>query len=394
MPAPGDLVHETSSSTGTGNLTLAAVNGKRRFSDVFGTGGSNVFDYFISNRDAAEWERGTGSMSDANTLVRNTVIASSNSNSAVNFSAGVKDIANDVPAADQVYNPNATVTDGHAVLMDGTTGRRIKSAGAAPYVVGGTDVSLADGGTGTSLSSPGADRIPFWDQSAAKIDWLTPGSGLTITGTTMTASSPSEVELGGTTDTTLARASAGEVSVEGTLLKKVGKETIWIPAASMITGASGSPTGPVVEVSAGLNYIFTLDFDGAGTSKEYAYFQLAMPKSWNLGTVTYQVYWTSTATDTDGVVWGLQAVSVADNETLSATFGTAVEITDNAQSNSTELLVSAESSALTVGGTPAAGELVLFRFYRDPANASDGHAEDARLVGIRLFFTTSASTDA
>lgn len=152
MPAPADLVHEASTTTGTGNLTLSEINGKRRFSSPFGTGGSNVFDYFVSHRGAVEWERGTGSMSDANTLVRDTVIASSNSNSAVNFSAGLKDVTNDIPAANQVYNENATVTDGHAVLFDGTTGRKLKSAGAAPYVAGGTDVPVADGGTGASTA--------------------------------------------------------------------------------------------------------------------------------------------------------------------------------------------------------------------------------------------------
>lgn len=152
MPTPADLVHEASTTTGTGNLTLSEINGKRRFSSPFGTGGSNVFDYFVSHRGAVEWERGTGSMSDANTLVRDTVIASSNSNSAVNFSAGLKDVTNDIPAANQVYNENSTVTDGHAVLFDGTTGRKLKSAGAAPYVAGGTDVPVADGGTGASTA--------------------------------------------------------------------------------------------------------------------------------------------------------------------------------------------------------------------------------------------------
>ena len=103
MPTPANLVHETSVSTGSGNLTLIAVNGKQRFSTAFGTGvTTNVFDYFISNRDAAEWERGTGHMSDATTFVRDTVLESSNGGAAVNFSAGTKDVANDIPAAEQV----------------------------------------------------------------------------------------------------------------------------------------------------------------------------------------------------------------------------------------------------------------------------------------------------
>lgn len=57
------------------------------------------------------------------------------------------------------------------------------------YNAGGTDVALADGGTGASLADPGADRIMFWDDSAGAVTWLTAGSGLTITDTTITAAS-------------------------------------------------------------------------------------------------------------------------------------------------------------------------------------------------------------
>lgn len=57
-----------------------------------------------------------------------------------------------------------------------------------------TPVSLANGGTGASLSDPNADRIAFWDDSAGAVTWLTAGTGLTITDTTIAASG------GGTVD--------------------------------------------------------------------------------------------------------------------------------------------------------------------------------------------------
>lgn len=117
MPAPSDLVHETATTTGTGNFTLTNVNGKRSFNTAFGTGGANVFDYYISSRDAAEWERGTGSLSAATTLVRDTVIASSNANAAVNFSAGTKDVTNDIPAVNQ-FRTDATEDTAPAVAAD------------------------------------------------------------------------------------------------------------------------------------------------------------------------------------------------------------------------------------------------------------------------------------
>jgi hypothetical protein len=55
-------------------------------------------------------------------------------------------------------------------------------------ITGITNIALGDGGTGASLSDPGADRLLFWDDSAGSMAWLTAGSGLTITGTTITAS--------------------------------------------------------------------------------------------------------------------------------------------------------------------------------------------------------------
>lgn len=101
---PATLIHQQSTTTGTGNFTLSTVGGKQGFSTAFGTGATtNVFDYFISNQSASEWERGTGHMSDATTLVRDTVVESTNANAAVSFSAGTKDVCNDFPAGSVQY---------------------------------------------------------------------------------------------------------------------------------------------------------------------------------------------------------------------------------------------------------------------------------------------------
>lgn len=87
-----DRIKETSTTTGTGNFTLAgAVAGFRAFSAAVGSGHTTY--YVITNRDAAsEYEVGYGTMSGSTTLVRTSVIASSNANAAVNFSAGTKDV--------------------------------------------------------------------------------------------------------------------------------------------------------------------------------------------------------------------------------------------------------------------------------------------------------------
>ena len=99
-----DRVKETSTTTGTGTLNLSgAVSGFQTF--VAGVGDGNTTYYAIVNRDAAEWETGLGTVTDAttDTLARTTVIASSNSDSAVDFSAGTKDVFTTLPASKASY---------------------------------------------------------------------------------------------------------------------------------------------------------------------------------------------------------------------------------------------------------------------------------------------------
>ncbi len=180
-------------------------------------------------------------------------------------------------------------------------------------------------------------------------------------------------------------------TTSGATIKTVGKQTIWVPANSMTPSTtSGAATGQI-ETANGQN-VEVLDFDA--TADEHACFNIAMPKGWNESTVTFQAFWCSTATDTDGVAWGLQAVAMGDNEALNQSYGTPVVVTDDAQSATTEVYVTAESTAVTIAGTPAEGDIVTFRVFRDVSDANDDMTEDARLLGIKLFYTDNAATDA
>lgn len=97
-----DRVKETSASTGTGNLSLAgAASGFRAFSAVCANN-DTVF-YSIQHQAADEWEIGVGTWQTGGTLVRSSVIASSNAGSAVNFSAGTKDVFVTAPAIAQNF---------------------------------------------------------------------------------------------------------------------------------------------------------------------------------------------------------------------------------------------------------------------------------------------------
>lgn len=171
----------------------------------------------------------------------------------------------------------------------------------------------------------------------------------------------------------------------------IGKHTIWIPASAMLPATtSGAATGQVETTTNKVN-VAVLDFDAS--ADEYAHFHVAFPKSWDKGTVSFQAFWTTTATGTTGVAWALEGIAISDNEAADTAWGTAVVVTDDAQGATTEILVTAESAAVTIGGTPADGDVCFFRVTRDVSDANDDMTEDARLVGIKLFYMIDTETD-
>jgi hypothetical protein len=174
-------------------------------------------------------------------------------------------------------------------------------------------------------------------------------------------------------------------------IKIAGKESIWVPASSMYPNTtSGCAAIAQVELSNGPE-IKTLDFDK--DSDEFAQFAVAFPKSWNEGTVTFQAYFTADSTNTGTVSWDLQGVACADNDTINVAFGTAVAPTAKAHSGTAnDLDVTAESGAVTIAGSPSTDEEVFFQISRDVSE--DSLTADAKLLGIKLFFTTDAANDA
>ena len=115
-----DRVRETTTTTGTGAVALGgAVSGFETF--AAGIGNSNTVYYAIVHRTAAEFEVGLGTLDgDSSDLTRTTVISSSNSDSAVNFASGTKDVFCTLPASKAVFeDANSHVTLPHDLFIEG-----------------------------------------------------------------------------------------------------------------------------------------------------------------------------------------------------------------------------------------------------------------------------------
>ena len=151
-----DRVKETSTTTGTGTLNLSgAVSGFETF--VAGVADGNTTYYAIVNRDADEWEVGLGTVTDASTdtLARTTVITSSNSDSAVDFAAGTKDVFCTLPASKAVFEDGSNDVTLANDLILGSDSAVLKFGADSDTTLTHTD------GTGLTLNS--TNKLLFRD---------------------------------------------------------------------------------------------------------------------------------------------------------------------------------------------------------------------------------------
>jgi hypothetical protein len=153
-----DRVKETTTTTGTGTINLGGA--QTNFETfVTGVGNSNTTYYAIVHRSNAEFEIGLGTITDASpdTLARTTIISSSNSDSAVNFSAGTKDVFCTLPASKAVHEDGSSDVTLPNDLILGSDSAVLKFGADSDTTLTHTD------GTGLTLNS--TNKLLFRDSA-------------------------------------------------------------------------------------------------------------------------------------------------------------------------------------------------------------------------------------
>lgn len=175
-----------------------------------------------------------------------------------------------------------------------------------------------------------------------------------------------------------------------------GRETIWIPASAMTARDTNGATPYSVETPSHKLMLQTLAFDKDVI--QYAQFQVAMPKSWNRGTVVARILTTSDAVVSSGnVIFGVQAVAFEISDTMDPAFGTAQEKVVGAWTPLALNIVSTDP--ITIGGAPLINSpiydesLVVFQIYRKATDGNDDFDADSLLLGANIYYTTEDFND-
>ena len=249
-----------------------------------------------------------------------------------------------------------------------------------------TNKTLTSPAIGTKISDTNGNELINFTATGSAVNEITLANAATGNAPSITASGETNVSLN------LVPKGTGTLQGNGSALKIAGKETMWIPAQAMYGATTNGADAKQIETTATRPDLKVLDFDAS--TDEFAQFSVAFPKSWNEGTITYQVYWSPGSTNTGNCIFGLQAVACADNDTIDVAYGTAVTVTDAGIGTVEDQQITSESGAVTVAGSPAAGEQTYFQLYRDANDGSDTFTADARVLGVKIFYTTDAANDA
>ena len=395
-----DRVKETTTTTGTGTITLAgAVSGFQSFSVI---GNGNTTYYTIQDPTAGTWEVGIGTYtSSGTTLSRDSVLESSNSGNLVNFGAGDKDVFVTYPAERSVYVDGSSITPGATARL----GFANLAQGSALSVLGVTGNATADNasiaaGTDHQVLRRSGTAVAFGAvnlaQSAAITGTLPVGNG----GTGQTSYTNGQLLIGNTTGNTLTKATltagtgisitngTGSISIDA-----INNGDVVGPASATDNAVArfDGTTGKLIQ-----NSTVTVDDSGNVAAATVTLTGNVLPAVDNTGVVGNATNTWSNGQFTDLTVDGTlnvrTAIDLADNDILRFGSSDDWEMYHNGTANYMDLTV----GDLLIRDDGTAGDPTRFTFERTTGIfTATGESKGAEIVatnGLVLNATTVAES--
>ena len=276
----------------------------------------------------------------------------------------------------------ATANDGTNPDIDTLPNGDVTTAGTQTL----TNKTLTSPKIGTSILDTNGNELALLTATGSAVNEFTLANAASGAGPTLSSTGETNVDLN------LNPKGSGVLKSATAAIKIAGTETMWVPASAMYATTTNPAEAAQVETTALRPDMKVFDF--AAAADDFVQFSVAMPKSWNLGTITYQVFWTPSTTNTGDCIFGLQGVACGDGDTIDVAYGTAVTVTDAGIGTVEDQQVSSASSAVTIAGSPADDQQTYFQLYRDANAGGDTFTGVARVLGIKIFYTTDAANDA
>ena len=248
-----------------------------------------------------------------------------------------------------------------------------------------TNKTLTSPKIGTSILDTGGNELALLTATGSAVNEITLANAATGNGPIISTTGDDAA-----VDLNLNPKGAGVLKSGTAAVKVAGKETMWVPATAMYASTTNGAEATQTELTAGNPELKTFDFDTS--TAESVQFNVSFPKSWDEGVVTFQTFWSASATDTGTGGFTLAGCSVASDVDYDLAFGTPVANTALAASGTQDdLMVNVVSGDVTIASA-AADTNTIFRLVRD--TGTDTNTGDLRLVGIKIYFTTNAANDA
>jgi len=173
-------------------------------------------------------------------------------------------------------------------------------------------------------------------------------------------------------------------------------KTIYIDAGALVPCTTNGALAGTYEYGT-----HDLDHDyyafDAGATEERVQYKSPMPEDWDRGTVKVKFYWSSATGSTadDTCEWGVKAQAFSDSDPNDAAFGDAGEVISDVllADNGGDAQLSDATPAVTVGGSPALSDMIVWEFYRN-TDGTDDMVEDGWLKGIAIQYKATSAVAA